>query len=65
MRPEDEGAILALSPADKAVLGVQALRVLLGRGFTAVRDLCDMDFGGYTTVSLQRAVQKGSWPARM
>ena len=59
MRPEDEGAIWALSPADKAVLGVQALRVLLDRGFTTVRDLCDMDFGGYTTVSLQRAVEKG------
>lgn len=59
MRPEDEGAIWALSPADKAVLGVQALRILLDRGFTTVRDLCDMDFGGYTTVSLQRAVQKG------
>lgn len=59
MRPEDEGAIWALAPADKAVLGVQALRVLLDRGFTTVRDLCDMDFGGYTTVSLQRAVEKG------
>lgn len=59
MRPEDEGAIWAISPADKAVLGVQALRVLLDRGFTTVRDLCDMDFGGYTTVSLQRAVEKG------
>ena len=59
MRPEDEGAIWALSPADKAVLGVQALRLLLDRGFTTVRDLCDMDFGGYTTVSLQRAVERG------
>ena len=59
MRPEDEGAVWALAPADKAVLGVQALRVLLDRGFTTVRDLCDMDFGGYTTVSLQRAVEKG------
>jgi len=59
MRPEDEGAIWALSPADKAVLGVQALQVLLDRGFTTVRDLCDMDFGGYTTVSLQRAVERG------
>ena len=59
MRPEDEGAIWAISPADKAVLGVQALRVLLDRGFTTVRDLCDMDFSGYTTVSLQRAVEKG------
>ena len=59
MRPEDEGAIWALAPADKAVLGVQALRILLDRGFTTVRDLCDMDFGGYTTVSLQRAVEKG------
>ena len=59
MRPEDEGAIWALSPADKAVLGVQALRVLLDRGFTTVRDLCDMDFSGYTTVALQRAVEKG------
>jgi tryptophan 2-monooxygenase len=59
MRPEDEGAIWAMSPADKAVLGVQALRILLDRGFTTVRDLCDMDFGGYTTVSLQRAVEKG------
>jgi tryptophan 2-monooxygenase len=49
MRPEDEGAIWAISPADKAVLGVQALRVLLDRGFTTVRDLCDMDFSGYTT----------------
>jgi tryptophan 2-monooxygenase len=45
MRPEDEGAIWAMSPADKAVLGVQALRILLDRG--------------YTTVSLQRAVEKG------
>jgi imidazolonepropionase-like amidohydrolase len=59
MRPENEGAIWSLSPADKAVLGVQSLRVLLDRGFTTVRDLCDMDFGGYTTVSLQRAVEKG------
>lgn len=59
MRPEDEGAIWALSPADKAVLGVQSLRILLDRGFTTVRDLCDMDFGGYTSVSLQRAVEKG------
>jgi tryptophan 2-monooxygenase len=59
MRPEDEGAVWALAPADKAVLGVQALRVLLDRGFTTVRDLCDMDFEGYTTVSLQRAVEKG------
>jgi tryptophan 2-monooxygenase len=59
MRPEDEGSVWALSPADKAVLGVQSLRVLLDRGFTTVRDLCDMDFGGYTTVSLQRAVEKG------
>jgi tryptophan 2-monooxygenase len=59
MRPEDEGAIWALSPADKAVLGVQALRVLLDRGFTTVRDLCDMDFSGYTTIALQRAVEKG------
>jgi imidazolonepropionase-like amidohydrolase len=39
MRPEDEGAIWALAPADKAVLGVQALRVLLDRGFTTARDL--------------------------
>lgn len=59
MRPEDEGAIWALSPADKAVLGVQSLRILLDRGFTTVRDLCDMDFSGYTTVALQRAVEKG------
>lgn len=62
MRPDMVGVIWSVSPAEKTVLGVQALRLLLDHGFTTVRDLADMDLHGYTTVALKRAVDRGLVP---
>jgi len=60
LRPQFEDSIMSLSPAAKALLGVEALRILLNNGFTTVRDVSDMDLHGYTTVDLKRAVASGS-----
>lgn len=56
LRPELEDRIFDLSSSAKALLGVQALGVLLDNGFTTVRDVGDMDIHGYTTMDLARAV---------
>jgi imidazolonepropionase-like amidohydrolase len=62
LRPETQAQIFAQSPADKALLGAQALQILLSHGFTTVRDLMDADLHGYTTASLRRAVERGVIP---
>lgn len=59
MRPQTQAQLWGMSGADKALLGVEALRILLDHGFTTVRDLGDTDVQGYTTVSLRRAVDRG------
>ncbi|MCA3561013.1 MAG: amidohydrolase family protein [Aestuariivirga sp.] len=56
LRPELEDKIFSLSSSAKALLGVEALGILLDRGFTTVRDVGDMDIHGYTTMDLARAI---------
>lgn len=56
LRPELEDRIFALSSSAKALLGVEALGILLDHGFTTVRDVGDMDIHGYTTMDLARAI---------
>jgi imidazolonepropionase-like amidohydrolase len=59
LRPELEDKIFSLSSSAKALLGVEALGILLNHGFTTVRDTGDMDIHGYTTNDLARAVATG------
>ena len=59
MRPQYEDKIFNQSPAYKALLGAEALRILLNNGFTTVRDVADMDMHGYTTMDLAHAVEQG------
>ncbi len=59
LRPQFEDMVFNLSPAFKALLGVEALGILLNNGFTTVRDVADMDMHGYTTMDLARAVEHG------
>lgn len=58
LRPELEDRIFDLSSSMKALLGAQALGILLNNGFTTVRDVGDMDIHGYTTMDLARAVNE-------
>jgi len=46
----------------KALLGAQALRILLMNGFTTVRDMGDMDLHGFTTRALKAALAQGLIP---
>lgn len=57
LRPELEDKIFSLSSSAKALLGVEALGILLDHGFTTVRDVGDMDIHGYTTMDLARAIE--------
>lgn len=59
LRPELEDRIFDLSSSAKALLGVEALSILLDHGFTTVRDTGDMDIHGYTTCDLARALAEG------
>jgi imidazolonepropionase-like amidohydrolase len=59
LRPELEDRIFDVSSSAKALLGAQALGILLDHGFTTVRDVGDMDIHGYTTMDLARAVSEG------
>lgn len=59
LRPQYEDKVFNLSPAYKALLGVEALGILLNNGFTTVRDVADMDMHGYTTMDLALAVEQG------
>lgn len=59
LRPELEDKIFSLSSSAKALLGVEALGILLDHGFTTVRDVGDMDIHGYTTMDLARAIDDG------
>lgn len=59
LRPELEDRIFDLSSSAKALLGVEALAILLNNGFTTVRDTGDMDIHGYTTNDLARALAEG------
>ncbi|MFZ4792162.1 MAG: amidohydrolase family protein [Candidatus Competibacteraceae bacterium] len=59
LRPQYEDALWNLSPAYKALLGVEALGILLNNGFTTVRDVCDTDMHGYTTMDLKRGLEQG------
>jgi imidazolonepropionase-like amidohydrolase len=59
LRPELEDKIFSLSSSAKALLGVQALGILLDHGFTTVRDTGDMDVHGYTTSDLAQALAQG------
>jgi imidazolonepropionase-like amidohydrolase len=59
LRPQFEDQIFNLSSAAKAILGVEALKILLGHGFTTVRDVGDMDIHGYATQDLARALEQG------
>jgi imidazolonepropionase-like amidohydrolase len=58
LRPELEDRIFDLSSSAKALLGAQALGVLLDNGFTTVRDVGDMDIHGYATMDLARAIAR-------
>ena len=62
MRPDVVPKAWSLTGSDKALLGVQALRILLDHGFTTVRDLADLDLMGFTTVSLRKGLDKGLFP---
>ena len=59
LRPELEDKVFDLSSSAKALLGAQALGILLDNGFTTVRDTGDMDVHGYTTCDLARALAQG------
>lgn len=58
-RPGKPGFLWNQSPAFKTILGVQALKILLMRGFTTVRDCGDMNQHGNTIPDLARAVETG------
>ena len=59
LRPELSPAFWSYSGTYKALLGVQALQLLLMNGFTTVRDVGDMDFHGYSTRDLKIALAHG------
>ena len=59
IRPEISPTFWSHSGSYKALLGAQALRIILMNGFTTVRDVGDMDFHGYTTRDLKIALNQG------
>jgi len=59
LRPEISPTFWSHSGSYKALLGVQALRILLLNGFTTVRDMGDMDLQGFTTRDLKTALVQG------
>ena len=59
LRPETSADFWCHSGSYKALLGVQALRILLMNGFTTVRDVGDMDLHGYATRDLKTALAHG------
>ena len=62
LRPEIEDKVWNVSPSYMTLLGVEALRTLLGHGFTTVRDVADVSLRGYTTVDLKHAIDQGLIP---
>jgi len=59
LRPQYEATSASLSGSYKALLGIQALQILLMNGFTTVRDVMDMDVHGFTTVDLKHGISQG------
>jgi tryptophan 2-monooxygenase len=62
LRPEISPTFWSHSGSYKALLGAQALRILLMNGFTTVRDMGDMDLHGFTTRDLKTALAQGIIP---
>jgi tryptophan 2-monooxygenase len=62
LRPELLGSFWSYSPSYKALLGAEALRMLLTNGFTTVRDCGDMDLHGFTVRDLKLACEQGIIP---
>ena len=62
LRPELIGSFWSYSPSYKALLGAEALRMLLTNGFTTVRDCGDMDLHGFTVRDLKLACEQGIIP---
>ena len=55
LRPELLGSFWSYSPSYKALLGAEALNILLRNGFTTVWDCGDMDLHGFTVRDLKLA----------
>jgi len=62
LRPELLGSFWSYSPSYKALLGAEALKILLMNGFTTVRDCGDMDLHGCTVRDLKHAGERGIIP---
>ncbi len=62
LRPELLGSFWSYSPSFKALLGAEALNILLRNGFTTVRDCGDMDLHGFTVRDLKLAGEQGIIP---
>ncbi len=62
LRPELTGCFWSYSPSYKALLGAEALTILLSNGFTTVRDCGDMDLHGFTVRDLKTATVQGMIP---
>lgn len=61
-RPEMMSRFWSYSPASKALLGAEALGILLRNGFTTVRDCGDMDLHGFTVQDIRDALERGAIP---
>jgi len=59
LRPEFMGNFWKHSPSYKALLGAEALLLLLMNGFTTVRDCGDMDLHGFSVRDLKLATEQG------
>lgn len=62
LRPELIGNFWSYSPSYKALLGAEALKILLLNGFTSVRDCGDMDLHGFAVSDLKLALERGIIP---
>jgi len=59
LRTGNYGSFWSQSSASRTILGVEALRILLMRGFTTVRDCGDMNVYGTSVKELAHAVEAG------